>query len=506
MEYLLTAGEMKACDQEAINGYGIWSPVLMERAAYACVEELEKARPEAKRFLIVCGSGNNGGDGFAIARILKEKKKEPVLFFCGKDSSMTEETRAQRKICKKLQIPEVTGLEQKNFDVVVDAIFGVGLSREVSGIYRELIEELNSFDAFRFAVDIPSGISADSGKILGCAFAADLTVTFAWKKRGHVFYPGAALCGKVICRKIGIPEEILTQRMAVRKKKKEDEEVFASLDREDLLKLLPKRDPNGNKGTFGKVLVAAGCETMIGAAFFAAKAAAKTGCGMVRILTEEHNRSALYSLFPEALYTFWNADERIEEALVSGALSWADQLVLGPGLGEGEGDSVLIPMLLNGTDQPVVLDADALNLLAKKKELWELVPKNSVITPHIGEMSRLLGIKTSRLLEAKDTYAKSFAREHGVIVVLKDARTIITDGYETYVNTSGNDGMATAGSGDVLAGMIGSLMAQGMEPLAAAAAGVFLHGIAGDTAVLHTGKAGLLASDLISAISLTNLI
>ena len=252
MEYLVDAKKMKQCDQAAIEELGIPSMALMERAALAVTEEILKARPQPAPVLVVCGSGNNGGDGFAIARLLAEQKITVEVLFAGKDASMTEECRRQKTICENCNIKIVRNFPEKEYTTIVDALLGIGLSRDVKGAYAELIGKLNASAAYKVAVDIPSGIRSDTGNVSSVAVRADMTVTFAARKLGQVLYPAADFCGKVVCRSIGIPV------------RKEDAAAFLP-GPEDLCRL-PGRLPWSNKGTCGKVLLIAGAEGMSGAA------------------------------------------------------------------------------------------------------------------------------------------------------------------------------------------------------------------------------------------------
>lgn len=488
MKYLVNAEGMKRCDQAAITELGIPAMVLMERAALAVVEELLKRRPHPGPVLVVCGSGNNGGDGFAIARLLSERGIGTDILFAGRDASMTEECRRQRAICEKCGIKNVRNFPEKEYTTIVDALFGIGLSREVTGAYAELIARINASRAYKVAVDIPSGIRADTGTPSATAVRANLTVTFAARKLGQVLYPAADFCGTVVCRQVGIPV------------READTAAFA-LERADL-KRLPVRHPWANKGTYGKVLLVAGSEGMSGAACLCAEAAYRMGSGLVRVLTPECNRAVVQSVLPEAMVSAYRDKEEAIQMLHT-AFSWADVVGIGPGLGVRETAEALLEETLKEWKRALVIDADGLNLLALNPQ-WETllavreVP--AVVTPHIGEMARLLKKSRSEILADRICCCRDYARANHLICAEKDARTIVSDGGRTYVNLSGNNGMATGGSGDVLTGMICGLLAGGMEPLDAAAFGVYLHGLAGDAAAKTLGVHAMLAGDLISQI------
>ncbi len=487
MRILVNSKEMKECDNCAIEGFGVPSLVLMERAALSVVEEILKEAVKRERCLVVCGLGNNGGDGLAIARLLYQKGSRVTVFCDMKKDKATPETLRQYEILCRYGIPVVDAMPEGDFDIIIDAIFGIGLSRAVEGRWRELIERLNEKKGYKISVDIPSGIRADTGQVLGCAFRADLTVTFAYEKVGLLLSPGALYSGRVAVADIGIGKDSWQER-------KPSAFAYEKTD----VRLLPKRHAFSNKGSYGKVLVIAGKKNMVGAAYFSAKAAAMTGCGLVKILTAEENRVILQGRLPEAVLETW--EEQTEEKFLE-TLQWADVVVAGPGLGTDTAVGILLKQLLEESGKPLILDADALNIIAKEPKLLEGHGRTIIITPHLGEMSRLTGKTIEELKEDLPGEALAFARAHNVICVLKDARTVTAfpDG-TFYINTSGNNGMSTAGAGDVLTGVIASLIAQGMTPDKAASFGVFLHGMAGDAAALEKGCYSMLASDILGGI------
>ncbi|MCC8067062.1 MAG: NAD(P)H-hydrate dehydratase, partial [Clostridiales bacterium] len=501
MEYLLNAEQMKACDTRTIRQIGIPSMVLMERAALAVVEEMDRSGMDLSRVLVVCGSGNNGGDGFAVARLLAdraeaekdsavEKTGGVTLAFVGKDSSMTEETASERKICEKCGIKISSNFMEGEYTTIVDAIFGIGLSRPVEGTHADVIRWINAQNSRVVSVDIPSGICADDGLVLGTAVCADLTVTFACRKIGQVLYPGTAYCGKVVCRKIGIRVD---NPDPVSREQTDTELVFTYTDRD--LDKLPGRVPYSNKASYGKVLLIAGSEGMSGAAALAARAAYRTGCGMVRVFTPECNRPVLQAYLPEAMVTTWDL-QHVDLKVLSAVLAWSDAVGIGPGLGTSASAAEILAYVLNNYKNPLVIDADGLNLLAADTSLLAQARGRIVMTPHVGEMMRLTGKEKKEITEKILTCARDFAKEHQIVCALKDARTVVSDGEQIYLNTSGNDGMAVAGSGDVLTGVISALLAQGMPCFEAGALGVYLHGRAGDRARDDFGSYGMIAGDI----------
>ena len=501
MEYLLNSEEMRSCDRRTEEIFGVPSIVLMERAALSCVEALLDVANgfDTGRVLVLCGSGNNGGDGFAIARILKERGAGTEILFVGKEEKLTKNARIQKTICEHYGIVFRRNPSLTEYTCIVDALFGVGLSREITGEYREWIEKVNRSGKKVLAVDIPSGVSADTGKILGTAVRADLTVTFAFRKVGQVLYPGADFCSRVLVRQIGITPRSL-----------EKEPSIQALT-EEILTRLPKRKADSNKGTYGKILVAAGSKNMCGAAFLAGKAAYHTGSGLVRVLTEECNRICMQTLLPEAVLDTLETGEQEEAVHVTEkdlesadrAIRWASSICIGPGFGTRPWKKELLDAMLQEAGVPLVIDADGLNLIAEEERLgadpFGKIQAPCVVTPHPGEMARLCGISIGKVLEDPIELCKSFAATHHVVCVLKGARTVISDGEKVWINETGNDGMASGGSGDILAGMIAGWLGQGCAPLDAALLGVYLHGKAGDAARNRKSVRTMLAGDLLEA-------
>lgn len=496
MKYIVNSQEMKQYDQNTTERFQIPSIVLMERAALAFVEELKKKQLDLSKVLIVCGNGNNGGDGLAIARLIKLQGVSVDIVLIGNGKSGTEQNLLQQEILKAYQIEIMTALpENVSYTVVIDAVFGVGLSRAVQGAYAELLMQMNALSGKKIAVDIASGISADDGAVLKTAFRADVTITFAYAKIGMMLWPGSTYSGEVIVRDIGIDGNSWCG----------EKPRVAALEDSDFC-LLPERTSHSNKGTYGKLLVAAGSVNMAGAAILSGKAAYAAGCGLVRIVTPEENRTILQTALPEALLT--TLDMRSPDiSKLDEAIKWADAIVCGPGLGQSAAANAMVRYLLKNASIPLLLDADALNLAAKDRTILLNVHAPVVITPHLGEMSRLTQRTVNEIQTGLLEVAEMFAAQYNVVCVLKDARTVTcvpnTSGQKNagiYLNLSGNNGMATAGSGDVLSGIIGSLMAQGLCAGDAAPLGVYLHGRAGDAAVQMTGTRSLMAPDIIEGL------
>lgn len=492
MQYLVSGKEMKLLDQNTSEIFHVPELVLMEQAAMAFVRKLFIMERKIKSVLIVCGSGNNGGDGLAIGRLLHERKIKVCLLLAGEADGhkTTKSYETQKQICSAYQIPmihELSQTEGTQFDLVVDALFGTGLSRSITGKLAELLEQLNGMDVWRVAVDIASGVHAEDGSVLGTAFAAEDTITFSFGKTGQFLWPGSDYSGRVHIVPMGI-----TMASWLDKKPK-----TAFLTKEDL-SLLPRRMPHSNKGTYGRLLVIAGSVNMAGAACLCAKAAYRSGCGLVKVMTAEENRLVLQTAVPSAILSTYSA--KLEDSQVIEELKWADAVVIGPGLGTGRIAERLVKLVLKNCAVPFVVDADALNIIAKEPELLLRPHTSMILTPHLGEMSRLTGDLVSLIQARLIPSAVEFARTYDVICVLKDFHTITAVPYGlTYVNLSGNDGMAVAGSGDVLSGILGSLLAQGMKP-ELAALGVYIHGLAGDAAAKQCSRTAMKAEDLIDGL------
>ncbi len=490
MKYLLDSNEMKKCDENTMQRRGMLSAVLMERAALAAAEEITAEKPDPDTsVLVVCGTGNNGGDGLAVARLLYLKGYAVEILFPGKEEKCSVEAKRQLDIVRNYEIPMCRAFSEKSYDVIVDALFGIGLSRNIEGRYAELICRMNEMSGLKVAIDICSGLSADDGSVMGAAFRADLTVTFGFAKIGHMLYPGAELSGKVAVKDIGIDEKSLFEICP----------RAGLLEKSDLF-LLPVRSPRSNKGSYGKILIFAGSHNMAGAAAFSAKAAYASGAGLVRVATTKENRQIIQNLVPEAVLSTYQKDTDME-SYVKELLQWADVVVAGPGIGTSKQAKKIVYNVLKYANVPCVLDADALNITAHHREWLFQTSARIIVTPHLGEMSRLCGLSVADIQKDIVSAARTFADAYHVICVLKDARTItsLTDGF-SYVNTSGNHGMATAGAGDVLTGIIGAFLGQKLPPETAAPLGVFIHGLAGDCASIQTGKRGLMASDLVTGI------
>ncbi len=502
--YVVTSEEMKRYDSNTIERFGVPSLLLMEQAAMVTVEEIKKRFSNKQSILILAGTGNNGGDGLAVGRLLMQLGYSVCFsLFCSKEEA---EIKCSKVTLKQVEILENYGVVIENsfehnpktcYDVIVDALIGIGLKREITGRMKELITWVNQSSSSVISLDIPTGIHTDSGQVLGVAVKADYTVTFSFLKRGHCFYPGVEFSGEISCRQIGITEHSFLSQ---------EPQMYTCLD--SASKLLPPRRQDGHKGTFGKVLLVAGSLNMSGACELAGRSIYRVGAGMVKIVTAKENRIILQSTIPEALFAAYDTnDNAIEEAM-----DWADVILVGPGLGQSQMAKTTLLQIITGEKKPLVIDADALNLLATNKELYETLSllqnhpdtkRDLILTPHLLEFARICQVPLALVKDDTLKWIQKIATDLQATVVCKDAKTIVGN-YEKqdyYLNTNGNNGMATAGSGDVLAGIITGLLAQGMNSYDAACVGTYLHGWAGDRALTNTNSYFLMAHDIIDQLA-----
>lgn len=497
MRYLVTGGQMKAIDRYAMETIGIPSLVLMEQAAAAVMREVLKKAKKHDRIRVVCGSGNNGADGIAAARLLFLKGYGVTVILADSPEGGTKEYQKQIEIAKNLgmELFEYNDFIPGRCEIIVDAIFGAGLSRKVEGTCRDLIAALlECGPAYVVAVDLPSGIHADTGEVMGIALKADVTVSFGYEKLGSMLYPGRSFCGRVVVADIGFP--------AINREGRDF--TAYTLEPRDL-SLLPERPAYSNKGNFGKVLIVAGSENMSGAAYLSGLAAYRTGAGLVKIFTVEENRAALQTALPEAVLAVYDPEEAGEPCghfteLVTEQCQWADVIVLGPGIGRKPYTKNLVEGVLANAYVPIILDADGLNAVACHPELAGYFTENIIVTPHLGEMARLTGRTVEEIREGLIPAAREYAERYGITCVLKDAVTVAAlKDQRIFINHSGSSAMAKAGAGDVLTGILAGLLALGLGEADAAAMGVYLHGLAGDLVKRKTGEHGLLAREIAEA-------
>ncbi len=501
---LCTAREMQGLDRRTIDELGLPGIVLMENASRGAVRHLIETWPDltARRVGVMCGRGNNGGDGLAMARMLADRGVAVEVYLLTARDRVGGDARINLEIVERLglpllEIPDAVAWDRAReraagCDLFVDAILGTGLNAAVRGFLGEIIDWLNQHPAPVFAVDLPSGLNADTGQVLGRAVKAAATATFGLAKVGHHLYPGIDHVGRLAVIDIGIPPRFVAEA-----------KILADLLDRDLIRAwLPPRRPQDHKGTFGHLLVVGGSVGKSGAPCLAGVGAARSGAGLVTVagpatlnnFFEVKLTEVMTEPLPETTEGFLDpaAEGRVRDLLEArSALAW------GPGLGTGPATAELTRRVLSSADKPVVVDADGLNHLAG--HLGDLAGAQArlVLTPHPGEAARLLGASAKEIQADRVAAVRRLAAESGQVAVLKGARTLVAapDG-RLAINPTGNVALASGGSGDVLTGMIGSFLAQGAGPFEAACLGVFGHGLAADLAAEELGGRGVLAGDL----------
>jgi len=504
-----TADQMRGLDAAAINEIGIPGIVLMENAGRSTAEVAVTifGNPEGKTVSIFAGPGNNGGDGLVIARYLYRQGAKVRIYLLAEQEKISGDAAVNFAIAQNIHLTmqflsseedlKSHAAEIENSWLLVDALFGTGLKRQVTGLFAETIRIMNRTAAPTLSVDIPSGLDSDSGQIMGEAVQAVLTATYGQPKPGHFLYPGRDLCGDLRIIDIGIPPDIVEQ---------------ADIRQEILLEhsvktMLPERPSASHKGTFGHLLILAGSSGKTGAAILSARGALRSGTGLVSLCVPKNLNPIFETSLAEAMtIVLPHSKDRLSDAdleTIWEALKRKKACALGPGLGTESQTVSLVSELYGQVKIPMVVDADGLNILASRKISLSQVAGPRILTPHPGELSRLTGQSVDEIQSSRLATARSFAEEHQVYLVLKGADTIIAapDG-RAAINTTGNPGMATGGMGDVLTGILGGLLAQGVEPWRAACAGVYLHGAAADRLARKT-KFGYLAEELADALPLT---
>jgi NAD(P)H-hydrate epimerase len=483
-ERLYTAEQTRALDRCAIEGHGVPGIRLMSRAARSVFDSLLEVWPDPARLQVLCGTGNNGGDGFLVADLAHKRGIPTVVFQLGDPAKIGGDALLARRqaVANGVDIQPFDPAAVVSQGVIVDAMLGTGLGGEVRGAYREGIESINRSGATVVAVDIPSGLCSDTGRVLGVATRADMTVTFIGLKRGLFTLDAADLVGAVRFSDLAVPQEIYRQVDC----------SCSRLELEPLLERLPPRPATAHKGMFGNVLIVGGDYGMAGAAAMAAEAALRCGSGLVRVATRPEHVGALVARTPEVMPRGVKSGQELAPLLAA-----ADVLVVGPGLGQSPWSEQLLQAAA-GSGKPMVLDADALNLLAAGGILAEHTRDNWVLTPHPGEAARLLDCSTAEVQADRFAAAGALQQRYGGVAVLKGNGTVIAGEAEMLLSDYGNPGMASGGMGDVLSGVIGSLLGQHLVPLEAAALGVCLHGAAADLAA-EQGQRGLAATDLIAS-------
>ncbi len=493
---LCTGAQMRAIDAETIEGLGVPASLLMEHAGRGVADEVRARSAPGSTVAVLCGSGNNGGDGYVCARWLRELGWDARVYLARGRRGGEGEAALHLRLYERLGGPvvEITDAaslaaareEILGAPIVVDALLGTGLERDVTGHMAQVIELVNQARGLTISVDVPSGLGADDGRTFGVAVRADVTVTLALRKLGLVTHPGSELAGEVRVVDIGIPRR-LTERHGV---------AAFLLEEEDAAALVPRRARGAHKGSHGHVLVVAGSPDKPGAAALCTGGALRGGAGLVTLAAPPAVHAAVVGLHPEAMVTTFDAGATGAEQALAGLADGKRALVIGPGLSTTPAAGRLVRHAIESLTLPIVVDADALNHLAGGWPSTSSGPR--VLTPHPGEAARLLGSDTRAVQADRVGAARRLAAMTSAVVVLKGARTVVAapDGTVT-LNPTGNPGMGTGGTGDVLAGVIGALLGQGLAPLPAARLGVYVHGRAGDLAAAERGEVGLVAGDLL---------
>lgn len=506
---ILNADQMREADRRTIEDVGIPSLVLMENAGRQVVAAMESFFQDLseRRVAVICGKGNNGGDGFVVARTLSQRAIDVSVFVVGRVADIKGDARINIEILGRLGVTVVEIVDEgqwelhfseiSDHDLIVDALFGTGLKSALSGIYETVIADINGSDIPVVAVDMPSGMSADTHDLIGDCIDATVTVTLGAPKLPLILPPAEEKSGEVVIADIGIPMGIIEALDGPR---------VELLTREQIRTLITPRAADVHKGDFGRVLVVAGSRGKTGAAILAAQGALKSGAGLVTIATPGSIVPVVAAFAPDYM------TEALEET-VDGTVHFAaaecvlglnaDAIVIGPGLGHGEGVSTFVREVLDNSETPLVLDADALNSFADDPTaLVGREGRDVIITPHPGEMARLVGCSIDDVQADRIGIALDFATTHRMYVVLKGYRTVIaTPDGKVFVNPTGSPGMATGGTGDVLAGMLAALLGQLLDAEAACRLAVYLHGAAGELADADQGEVSMTASDLVQHIS-----
>lgn len=464
---------MRSIDNYCIDTLKIPGVVLMENAALKVIENINLDK--YKSFVVVCGKGNNGGDGFAVARHLLIMGKTVEVFLVGTEDGLSADCKINHDILKNMGvvINRLSNVEDANefreslnrCEVTLDAIFGTGLSKNVEGEYDMIISLMNENSSYIISIDVPSGFDSDSGRILGNCIRANKTISFQLYKRGFLNYGTDKFTGEVIVEDIGIPQFVVN---------KFHENEFI-MDREMVKEHLVTRNKYAHKGDYGRVLVVAGSKGFTGAAYIATQGAVKSGAGLVTLCCREDIIEVLSSKLVEAMTIGFEDKEKVNKLIER-----CNSIAVGPGMGVCNSTYEMVTNIIYKAKCPLVIDADGINVLKDNLEVLKKKNNDIVITPHVGEMSTITGMPIEYIQENRIQVAKKFAKDYGVIVLLKGYNTIITNGEITIINPTGNSSMASGGMGDCLTGMVASLIGQGYEPMEAACIGTFVHGYCGE--------------------------
>lgn len=470
---VLTVDQCKEMDKQSIIDVGIPGVILMENAALAVFNQIVH---KGDSFLILCGKGNNGGDALALSRHLILAGKKVKVYIISWDKNFTPDFQTNFSIVKNLIDEEELlfissendvniqiAKDLENYNVIVDGIFGVGLNKDLTGIYKKIIEYINLFGKFIVSIDVPSGLDCDLGIERGIAVHADVTYTFEVVKKGFLNYKAIDCIGSLEMIKIGIPEHI----------KKFNTGNICILEKDEYKQLIPKREVYGHKGSYGRALIAAGRRGFSGAAFITTECTVRAGAGLTTLICDEEVERVLGNRLVEAMTLTWK-DDFID------LIKNANSIAFGPGIGTGNLEEKLLYQVINNSRCPIVIDADGITLLGKNKTLLNNLQGRAIITPHPGEMARFLGITVEEVETDRIKIAKEVAGKYGIIVLLKGYNTVISNGKQVYINPTGNSKMASGGMGDALTGIINGFLSQGINIEHAALLGAYVHGAIGD--------------------------
>jgi len=496
----VTKNQMIEMEQQAVNEYKIPSLLLMENAAMKVFSHCERILNHTAAIVtVVCGTGNNGGDGFAIARQLHQNGYHADVIIIGDTENIKGDALINFNILEKLNISlmNIKNLSEHDFiniistsQLVVDAIFGTGLKRDIEGDTANYIAIINKFGKYILSVDVPSGTCSDTGETLGTTVIANETVCLGLMKIGLLLYSGKVSANKIHVEDISLPKITL-----------KNEYAFTYFEDFEISELLPKRKMRSNKGSFGKTLVFAGSAEMTGAPFLCSKAIYKIGGGLVKGCFIESVAKVIQNNLPEIVCKILpSGDNYSPESFesVKDEIENCSCMVLGPGIGTSVETKQFISQILNISEKKVVIDADALNILSTDLSILETLKCESVITPHPKEMSRLTNLSVEEVLKNPIEVAKNFATWNNVTVVLKDSTTVVVSPKgQMFLNTTGNSSLAKGGTGDVLTGIIAGLISQGLDVYDASCLGVYIHGKTAEIASQKTSEYSLLASELI---------
>lgn len=480
------------CELEriAIEDFAVPSLLLMENAGTGAVLALKQEFGDVKnkKIHIFCGGGNNGGDGFVIARMLHNLNAKVKISLLSDRNKISGDAKINLEIAEKMGIPFVSFKECQSADIIVDAIFGTGFRGETEGDIKKCIDLINESGAYVLSVDIPSGVSADTGHASSSSVCADLCVTFSALKPGHLLFPGKGYYKKLIKTDISVPHEVIN----------ETKSGYDVIDK-SCTKLLPERSLNSHKGSFGKAFALVGKEGMSGAAVLSSSAVLKSGTGVLITAVPREIYEIVAKHIPSSM-VFPLKENPFDE--ISEKLNSCDVLLAGCGLGTENKTKDLVFNLIKTFEKPIVLDADALNAVSQNPDILYEKKSDIILTPHIAEFSRLSGLSISEIKENPVKAASDFSKKYQVTVVLKDAVTVVSEkSGHVHISPCSNSGMATAGSGDVLAGIITGLVAQGVTPDNAAVLGVYMHLSAGEIAKCEKGEYGMTSEDILNAVS-----